>query len=239
MRCRRRGAVLKIGKPDGRISSGKKIVAEGGAWVPVIGTDVNAGRIKCLEHYWDSRTAGLVMMWMVAASAEGISGNVCYRLNCDQVGRARQLTRSECDFSYRYAHCIGTGCCQCRWIVLREMSKKFGRAMVQDLCLRRHKFPWNYLIVVRFFSVVQKCTLTVGSPGQVIGCRAGQRVGQAVKYRSATCQFFYWYERARWMSFADVCIQIVAKRKFILSVLWSPQPARGANSAHIKADKAG
>ncbi|MDA3902733.1 MAG: UDP-N-acetylmuramate dehydrogenase [Desulfuromusa sp.] len=180
-----RGVVLKIGNRMADINiSGSTIVAGGGAWVPRLARMSMQAGLSGLEHCIGipGTVGGLVMM-NGGSQRRGIGENVVNVSIVDQVGRAKQLTRSECDFSYRYSALQGTGCV----VVSVELNcsagdvKKIRQGMVQDLCLRRHKFPRKLPNCGSVFLSSTEMHTTVGPPGQVIEAAGlkGQRVGQA------------------------------------------------------------
>ncbi|MDX2480742.1 MAG: UDP-N-acetylmuramate dehydrogenase [Desulfuromusa sp.] len=180
-----RGVVLKIGERMADIQiSGSTIVAGGGTWVPKLARMSMQSGLSGLEHCIGipGTVGGLVMM-NGGSQRRGIGENVVNVSIVDKAGRSKQLTRSECDFSYRNSALQGTGCV----VVSVELNcsagevKKIRREMVQDLCLRRHKFPRKLPNCGSVFLSSTEMHTTVGPPGQVIEAAGlkGLRVGQA------------------------------------------------------------
>ena len=180
-----RGIVLKIGErlADMQISE-NLIVAGGGAWVPQLARQSMQAGLCGLEHCIGipGTVGGLVMM-NGGSQRKGIGENVVSVTVVDRDGIKKQLSQSECDFSYRQSALQGTGC-----VVTRvELNcpkgdrKKIRQEMLADLRTRRQKFPRKQPNCGSVFLSTTEMHATVGPPGKVIedaGLK-GLQVGKA------------------------------------------------------------
>jgi UDP-N-acetylmuramate dehydrogenase len=180
-----RGIVLKVGEQlaDMQIS-GNLIVAGGGAWVPQLARQSMQAGLCGLEHCIGipGTVGGLVMM-NGGSQRKGIGENVVSVTVVDKAGITKQLSQSECDFSYRHSALQGTGCV----VTSVELNcpegerKKIRREMLEDLRNRRRKFPRKQPNCGSVFLSTSAMHATVGPPGKVIeeaGLK-GLRVGNA------------------------------------------------------------
>jgi len=180
-----RGVVLKIGERMAGIHiSGNAIVAEGGAWVPQLARLSMRAGLSGLEHCIGipGTVGGLVMM-NGGSQRKGIGENVVKVTVVDKAGRTKQLSQSECNFSYRHSALQGTGSV----VTCVELNcpngdtKKIRLEMLNDLRNRRHKFPRKQPNCGSVFLSTTEMHASVGPPGKVIenaGLK-GLRVGNA------------------------------------------------------------
>jgi len=167
-----RGVVMKIGSQMATIQiTGETIIAEGGAWVPRLAQKSMRAGLSGLEHCIGipGTVGGLVMM-NGGSQRKGIGENITSVTIVDNSGQKQQLTRAECDFSYRHSALQGTGC-----VVVRvELNCPVGEVgqvrheMLSDLRNRRHKFPRKQPNCGSVFLSTAEMHATVGPPGKVI-----------------------------------------------------------------------
>lgn len=180
-----RGLVVKIGEQMSTIRiSGQRIVAGGGAWVPQLARLSMRAGLTGLEHTIGipGTVGGLVMM-NGGSQRKGIGENVVQVTIVDATGEVRQLSRSDCEFSYRHSALQGSGCV----VVAAELECPQGepqdvrREMVSDLRTRRQKFPRKQPNCGSVFLSSAEMHASVGPPGKIIedaGLK-GFRLGQA------------------------------------------------------------
>ena len=180
-----RGIVLKVGERLADLQiSGNLIVAGGGAWVPQLARQSMQAGLSGLEHCIGipGTLGGLVMM-NGGSQRKGIGENVVSVTVVDKAGSLKQLSQSECAFSYRHSALQGTGCI----VTGVELNcphgnvKKIRQEMLADLRNRRQKFPRKQPNCGSVFLSTSAMHATVGPPGKVIedaGLK-GLRVGNA------------------------------------------------------------
>ncbi|SEA09246.1 UDP-N-acetylmuramate dehydrogenase [Desulfuromusa kysingii] len=242
-----RGVVLRIGEKMADITiSGNTIIAAGGAWVPSLSRQSMRAGLSGLEHCIGipGTVGGLVMM-NGGSQHHGIGENVVNVTVVDQRGSIRQLTQSECQFSYRYSALQGTGCV----VTSVELScprgdkREIRLQMLADLKNRRHKFPRKQPNCGSVFLSNAEMHATVGPPGKIIESAGlkGLRIGQAEISR----QHANFIVNLGGAKSSDVLALIASVRQVIWEKLGfnlccevryvSPQGAIMA--AHIKADE--
>ena len=180
-----RGIVLKIGSNMADLHiQGNRIIAEAGLWVPQLARQSMLAGLTGLEHTIGipGTLGGLVMM-NGGSHRKGIGENVVQATVVNRDGELVELSRSECDFSYRHSALQGTGSV----VVEVELGcvsadpKQIRREMVADLRERRHKFPRKQPNCGSVFLSSSEMHATVGPPGKIIeeaGLK-GTRIGQA------------------------------------------------------------
>ncbi|NIQ97362.1 MAG: UDP-N-acetylenolpyruvoylglucosamine reductase, partial [Desulfuromonadales bacterium] len=114
---------------------------------------------------------------------KGIGDNVTRVSIVDREGRLADLSRAECDFSYRHSALQGSGAV----VVEVELQCAAGdkrairQEMIADLRERRQKFPRKLPNCGSVFLSTAEMHATVGPPGRIIeesGLK-GRRVGRA------------------------------------------------------------
>ncbi|WP_303721271.1 UDP-N-acetylmuramate dehydrogenase [Malonomonas rubra] len=180
-----RGVVMKIGAALGSIRiEGQKIIAGGGTWVPQLARLSMRAGLTGLEHTVGipGTLGGLVMM-NGGSQRKGIGENIVRVTIVDAQGEVRHLNREDCAFSYRHSDLQGTGCV----VVEAELECPQGdldevrREMIDDLRMRRQKFPRKLPNCGSVFLSTAEMHASVGPPGKIIedaGLK-GTRVGQA------------------------------------------------------------
>jgi len=187
-----RGIVLKVGQRFSGIEvAGRRILAEGGAWVPRLARQAMRAGLTGLEHTIGipGTLGGLVLM-NGGSQRRGIGDQIRQVWIVDAEGNERQLSQAECGFAYRHSALQGTGAVvvrvelECPTGEIREIR----RAMVQDLRERRRKFPRKQPNCGSVFLSTSEMHATVGPPGKIIeetGLK-GTRIGLAeVSHRHA------------------------------------------------------
>jgi len=180
-----RGIVLKLGQRFSRITvDGRRILADGGAWVPRLARLAMRAGLTGLEHTIGipGTLGGLVLM-NGGSQRQGIGERVRRVWIVDAEGNERQLSCAECGFAYRHSALQGTGA-----VVVRvELEcppgeiREIRRAMVVDLRERRRKFPRKQPNCGSVFLSTSEMHATVGPPGRIIeeaGLK-GTRIGRA------------------------------------------------------------
>ncbi|MFO7577879.1 MAG: UDP-N-acetylmuramate dehydrogenase [Pelovirga sp.] len=180
-----RGVVMKIGARMARITiSGETVVAEGGAWVPQLTRMTMRAGLTGLEHCIGipGTVGGLVVM-NGGSHRHGIGEQVTRVTIVDLDGGIRRLDAAACHFDYRYSALQGRGCVvvevelTCR---AAELSR-VRREMLDDLRVRRGKFPRKQPNCGSVFLSTAEMHATIGPPGKIIeeaGLK-GLRIGQA------------------------------------------------------------
>lgn len=180
-----RGIVLKLGSRFGRIEvDGQRILAQGGAWVPLLARRAMQAGCAGLEHIIGipGTLGGLVLM-NGGSQRKGIGENVRTVWIVDAAGEERALSRAECGFAYRHSALQGTGAV----VVQVELDcppgdvREIRRTMVCDLRERRRKFPRKQPNCGSVFLSTAEMHASVGPPGRIIeeaGLK-GLRIGQA------------------------------------------------------------
>ena len=180
-----RGIVLKIGNNMSAIAiDGNRITAEAGLWVPQLARQAMRASLAGLEHTIGipGTLGGLVMM-NGGSHRKGIGDNVVRVKVVNSEGRLVDLSREECQFSYRHSALQGSGAV----VVEVELECASGdhrlirREMLADLRERRQKFPRKQPNCGSVFLSTSEMHATVGPPGRIIeeaGLK-GERIGQA------------------------------------------------------------
>jgi len=180
-----RGVVMKIGEQMAHIRiDGQRVVAGGGAWVPQLARLSMRAGLTGLEHTIGipGTVGGLVMM-NGGSQRKGIGDNIVQVTIVDAAGEIRQLSQTDCQFSYRHSALQGTGAV----VVEAELECPRGkfesvrREMIDDLRSRRKKFPRKQPNCGSVFLSTTEMHATVGPPGKIIeeaGLK-GTRIGNA------------------------------------------------------------
>ena len=180
-----RGVVLKCGERLAQIRiEGERIEAEGGAWVPQLARLAMRAGLTGLEHAIGipGTVGGLVMM-NGGSQRRGIGENVSRVWIIDSAGDLQILTSAQCGFAYRYSSLQGSGCV----VTKVELHCPAGnvaqirREMLEDLRVRRGKFPRKLPNCGSVFLSTTEMHASVGPPGKIIeeaGLK-GFRIGQA------------------------------------------------------------
>lgn len=180
-----RGIVLKLGSRFGKITvDGKRIHAQGGAWVPGVARRAMQSGLVGLEHIIGipGTIGGLVAM-NGGSQRKGIGENVCCVEIVERDGTLRTLAHDDCRFSYRESALQGRGAVvvgvelECN----RGEVRAIRRAMLADLRERRRKFPRKEPNCGSVFLSSGAMHASVGPPGKIIeeaGLK-GLRIGNA------------------------------------------------------------
>jgi UDP-N-acetylmuramate dehydrogenase len=180
-----RGIVLQIGARMSRVAiEGRRILAEGGTWVPQLARLAARAGLAGLEHAIGipGTLGGLVAM--NGGSQRRAIGDNVVRVWIVERGEEAVLGREECRFGYRRSALQETGA-----VVLRaELEcapgdpREMRRAMLADLRERRRKFPRKgEPNCGSVFLSTAEMHATVGPPGKIVeeaGLK-GVRVGAA------------------------------------------------------------
>jgi UDP-N-acetylmuramate dehydrogenase len=146
-------------------------VAEAGAWVPGVARKAMQAGLAGLEHTIGipGTLGGLVLM-NGGSQRRGIGENVRRVWIVDSEGREAELSRKECDFSYRHSALQGTGA-----VVVKvelecasETPQRIRRVMLDDLRERRRKFPRKEPNCGSVFLSTAEMHASVGPPGKII-----------------------------------------------------------------------
>jgi UDP-N-acetylmuramate dehydrogenase len=180
-----RGIVLKIGNNMSNLAiSGHRIIAEAGLWVPQLARQSMLAGLAGLEHTIGipGTLGGLVMM-NGGSHRKGIGENVVRVTVVNRDGKLVQMTREECQFSYRHSALQGSGSVvvEAELECLSGDMKQIRREMVTDLRERRSKFPRKQPNCGSVFLSTSEMHASVGPPGKVIeeaGLK-GTRIGRA------------------------------------------------------------
>lgn len=180
-----RGVVVKIGdKLSGLHIFGTKIIAGGGCWVPQLARTAMRQGLCGLEHCIGipGTVGGLVAM-NGGSQRKGIGDNVVLVKVVTRDGELKILTREECAFSYRHSALQGSGAI----VVEVELEcspaecKQVRKEMLEDLRIRRGKFPRKQPNCGSVFLSTAEMHASVGPPGKIIedaGLK-GTSIGQA------------------------------------------------------------
>ena len=166
------GIVLKLGPRFSNIDiTGRRIVAEGGAWVPGLARRAMLAGLAGLEHTIGipGTIGGLVMM-NGGSQRKGIGDNVRLVHVVTRSGEIRELTQAECDFGYRSSALQGTGSVVVKVELECERSDPtvIRRMMLADLRERRRKFPRKEPNCGSVFLSTSEMHASVGPPGKII-----------------------------------------------------------------------
>lgn len=180
-----RGLVMKIGEQMAEISiQGQKIIAGAGAWVPQLARLSMRAGLTGLEHTIGipGTVGGLVMM-NGGSQRKGIGENVVRVTVVDAQAEIVQLSRADCQFSYRHSALQGTGSVvvEAEFECPRGELEEIRREMIDDLRTRRRKFPRKQPNCGSVFLSTAEMHASVGPPGKIIeeaGLK-GLRVGRA------------------------------------------------------------
>ncbi|MDT8441585.1 MAG: UDP-N-acetylmuramate dehydrogenase [Desulfuromonadales bacterium] len=179
------GIVLKVGARLGRVDiAGRRIRAEGGAWVPGLACRAMRAGLSGLEHIVGipGSLGGLVLM-NGGSQRRGIGDNIEQVRVVDRDGTLRELSRAECGFGYRRSALQGRGAVVVGVDLYAEPGERrqIRRAMLADLRERRGKFPRKEPNCGSVFLSTTAMHATVGPPGKIIeqaGLK-GLRIGDA------------------------------------------------------------
>jgi len=180
-----RGMVLKCGaRLAGIRIDGEQIIAGGGAWVPQLARLSMRAGLTGLEHTIGipGTVGGLVMM-NGGSQRRGIGENVRRVWIVDADGEMQILSREQCGFSYRHSALQGSGAVvtQVELECPKGDLRQIRREMVEDLRVRRQKFPRKMPNCGSVFLSSAEMHASVGPPGKIIeeaGLK-GFRIGQA------------------------------------------------------------
>jgi UDP-N-acetylmuramate dehydrogenase len=179
-----RGVVLKIGAQMAAICfSGHRIVVSGGCWVPQLARLAMKQGLTGLEHCIGipGSIGGLVAM-NGGSQRKGIGDNVVSVTVVASNGEVKILTAKDCQFAYRRSNLQGSG-----MIVVevelncpQAVSAEVRHEMLNDLRIRRTKFPRKIPNCGSVFLSTAAMHASVGPPGKIIeelglkGFRCGQ-----------------------------------------------------------------
>jgi UDP-N-acetylmuramate dehydrogenase len=179
-----RGVVIKLGQRMGDIRfSGSRILASAGCWVPQLARLAMKQGLTGLEHCSGipGTLGGLVAM-NGGSQRRGIGDNIVNVTVVTPSGEVQQLSREDCEFSYRRSALQDSG----RIVVAAELNcpkaetEAVRHEMLSDLRTRRTKFPRKRPNCGSVFLSTAEMHASVGPPGRVVeeaglkGCRIGQ-----------------------------------------------------------------
>lgn len=187
-----RGVVLKIGNNLARLEiNGRRILAEGGVWIPRLARRAMQAGLAGLEHTIGiPGTLGGLIVMNGGSHRQGIGDHVRQVRVVDRSGRQETLSRDACRFAYRNSALQDSGS-----VVVRvELEcpagdpRQIRRDMLADLRERRGKFPRKLPNCGSVFLSTTEMHATVGPPGRIIeaaGLKGRRRGGAEVSSQHA------------------------------------------------------